>query len=86
MDKTLNSMIDEMGYTTPWCVSCDHKGCKKGRRVFTKALQELVKECIPEKKDWDDDSIDEWERAGRMAQCRAIEDITKALREKGLLL
>ena len=48
-------------------------------------IQELVKECMPDKKSKPDEDANRWAEGVHHGYNKAIEDITKALREKGLL-
>jgi len=82
MDKTLtlDQILEELFYTG--------SGQPTGDGLYPtdvkKALQELVKEAIPQTKK-EEAGIERGMLNRRIGYNSAIEDITKALREKGLL-
>ena len=76
MDKTLVEKVI-------W-KNCDIEGCPIMDELLP-ALQELVKECMPDKKSKPDEDANRWAEGVHHGYNKAIEDITKALREKGLL-
>lgn len=78
MDKTLNTILDSY-------IRTDLEE-KIDVDAFIEALQELVKEAIPEKRPEIKRRIHTLVEADRAeGYNQAIEDITKALRERGLL-
>lgn len=57
----------------------------KDAESLEKALQGLVKECIPDKKSKPDEDANRWAEGVHHGYNKAIQDISKALRERGLL-
>ena len=84
MDKTLTlgEILNELHYMALAHISGTHASDDVHVKDAKKALQELVKEAMPKKKE-DETNSDEYEY--NLGFNQAIEDISKALKEKGSL-
>jgi hypothetical protein len=89
MDKTLtlDEILNELHYMALAHISGTHASDDVHVKDAKKALQELVKECIPPKKDERpmEDGVPVETYGYEQEYNSAIEDISKALKEKGLL-